>query len=47
MKKLMDLKTVLTAALALPLLGSGALLAATQYAMPTAQLHLVTVRWPA
>ena len=47
MKKLMNLKTVLTAALALTLLGAGALIAANKYGKPTSVIHVVTVRWKA
>lgn len=47
MKKLMNLKAVLTAALALTLLGAGALVAANKYGKPTSVIHVVTVRWKA
>jgi len=47
MKQLMNLKAVLTAALALTLLGAGALMAANKYGKPTSVIHVVTVRWKA
>ena len=47
MKKSMNLKAVLTAALALTLLGAGALIAANKYGKPTSVIHVVTVRWKA
>lgn len=45
MKKLLNAKTVLTAFLALTILGAGALVAANKFGKPTSVIHVVTVRW--
>ncbi|MCC7237164.1 MAG: Dabb family protein [Bryobacterales bacterium] len=45
MKKLLTAKAVLTAFLALTILGAGALVAAQKFGKPTSVIHVVTVRW--
>lgn len=47
MKKLLTAKAVMTAALALTLIGAGALVAANKYGKPTSVIHVVTVKWKA
>jgi len=47
MKRLTIAKALATAALALTLMGAGALIAANKYGKPTSVIHVVTVRWKA
>jgi hypothetical protein len=47
MMKLITAKAVMTAALALTLMGAGALIAANKYGKPTSVIHVVTVKWKA
>ena len=47
MKNMLTAKTVLTAFLAIALMGAGALFAANKYGKPTSVIHVVTVKWKA